>query len=75
MRFRAIYKIFIQVTRFLIQKLSQICLQQLTNHIKNTLPHLRNKLQKQAKEMEKEVAQYKGYDSNDPSRKTKLMLR
>jgi len=55
--------------------LQKVLNQQLTNHIKNTLPHLRNKLQKQAKEMEKEVAQYKGYDSNDPSRKTKLMLR
>lgn len=55
--------------------LQKVLNQQLTNHIKNTLPHLRNKLQKQAKEMEKEVEQFKDFDPNDPSRKTKTMLR
>jgi len=55
--------------------LQKVLNQQLTGHIKNTLPRLRNKLQKQAKEMEKEVANYKDYDPNDPSMKTKTMLK
>jgi len=55
--------------------LQKVLNQQLTNHIKNTLPHLRSKLQKQAKEMEKEVQKYQNFDPNDPSRKTKAMLR
>ena len=48
--------------------------QQLTNHIKETLPALRNKLQSQLLSMEKEVAEYKNYNSNDPSRNTKNLL-
>ena len=49
--------------------------QQLTNHIKDTLPALRSKLQKQMMEMEKEVDEYKNYKPDDPSRKTKAMLQ
>lgn len=48
--------------------------QQLTNHIKETLPALRNKLQSQLLTMEKEVAEYKNFSPNDPSRSTKALL-
>jgi len=49
--------------------------QQLTNHIRETLPGLRDKLQRQMLELEKEVAQYKHFQPNDPSIKTKAMLQ
>jgi len=48
--------------------------QQLTNHIKDTLPSLRNKLQSQLISMEKEVAEYKNFSPDDPSKKTKALL-
>ncbi|XP_070581874.1 dynamin-1-like isoform X3 [Ptychodera flava] len=49
--------------------------QQLTNHIRDTLPTLRSKLQGQMLSMEKEVAEYKNIRPDDPSRKTKAMLQ
>lgn len=48
--------------------------QQLTNHIKDTLPSLRDTLQKKLYSMEKEVAEYRNLDINDPSRKTKILM-
>lgn len=47
---------------------------QLTSHIKDTLPALRNKLQSQLISMEKEVAEYKNFSPDDPSKKTKALL-
>lgn len=47
---------------------------QLTSHIKDTLPALRNKLQTQLISMEKEVAEYKNFSPDDPSKKTKALL-
>ncbi|KAI6173234.1 Dynamin GTPase [Aphelenchoides besseyi] len=49
--------------------------QQLTNHIKDTLPSLRDTLQKKLYSMEKEVAEYKNLDYNDPGRKTKALMQ
>lgn len=49
--------------------------QQLTNHIRDTLPALRDKLQKQMLTLEKDVAEYKHFQPNDPSLKTKAMLQ
>ncbi|XP_072014717.1 dynamin-1-like isoform X3 [Amphiura filiformis] len=49
--------------------------QQLTNHIRDTLPQLRNKLQTQLLAMEKDVAEYKNFRPDDPARKTKAMLQ
>lgn len=48
--------------------------QQLTNHIRDTLPGLRNKLQSQMLAVEKEVEEYKNYRPSDPSFKTKALL-
>merc|ERR1711936_301325 len=48
---------------------------QLTNHIRDTLPALRDKLQRQMLGLEKEVDQYKYFQPNDPSIKTKAMLQ
>lgn len=48
--------------------------QQLTNHIRETLPALRNKLQSRLISMEKEVAEYKNYSPDDPTKKTKALL-
>ena len=48
--------------------------QQLTNHIKDTLPALRNKLQSQLISLEKEVAEYKNFSADDPAKKTKALL-
>ena len=53
----------------------QKCLnQQLTNHIRETLPGLRNQLTKQMVGMEKDVRDFKDFKPNDPGRKTKAML-
>jgi replication fork clamp-binding protein CrfC len=57
-------------TAFLQKTLNQ----QLTNHIKETLPALRNKLQTQLLSLEKEVAEYKNFSPDDPSKKTKALL-
>ena len=58
-------------TVFLQKQLNQ----QLTDHIRETLPALRDKLQRQMLGLEKEVAQYKHFQPNDPSIKTKAMLQ
>lgn len=50
-------------------------LQQLTNHIRDTLPALRSKLQSQLLSIEKEVEEYKNFRPDDPSRKTKALLQ
>ena len=51
-----------------------ILLQTLTNHIRDTLPSLRSKLQAEVLSMEKEVEEYKRFKPDDPSRKTKALL-
>jgi len=48
--------------------------QQLTNHIRDTLPALRNKLQSTLLSLEKEVAEYKNFSPDDPGKKTKALL-
>ncbi|XP_047736526.1 dynamin isoform X2 [Hyalella azteca] len=55
--------------------LQRVLNQQLTNHIRETLPALRDKLQKQYLSMEKEVEQYKHFRPDDPAIKTKAMLQ
>uniref|UniRef100_A0A9J8BFA6 dynamin GTPase n=1 Tax=Cyprinus carpio carpio TaxID=630221 RepID=A0A9J8BFA6_CYPCA len=49
--------------------------QQLTNHIRDTLPALRSKLQSQLLSLEKEVDEYKNFKPDDPARKTKALLQ
>ena len=46
----------------------------LTNHIRDTLPALRSKLQAEVLSMEKEVSEYKKFKPGDPGMKTKAML-
>ncbi|PAV72789.1 hypothetical protein WR25_15296 isoform B [Diploscapter pachys] len=48
---------------------------QLTNHIRDTLPTLRDSLQKKLFALEKDVAEYKNFAPNDPGRKTKALLQ
>ncbi|XP_046972832.1 dynamin isoform X2 [Vanessa cardui] len=55
--------------------LQRVLNQQLTNHIRDTLPGLRDKLQKQLLTLEKDVEQYKHFRPDDPSIKTKAMLQ
>lgn len=55
--------------------LQKVLNQQLTNHIRETLPGLRDRLQKQLLSLEKEVEQYKYFRPDDPSIKTKAMLQ
>ncbi|XP_023248240.1 dynamin isoform X3 [Copidosoma floridanum] len=55
--------------------LQRVLNQQLTNHIRDTLPALRDRLQKQKLAMEKEVEQYKHFRPDDPAIKTKAMLQ
>lgn len=47
---------------------------QLTNHIRDTLPGLRDNLQKKMFAMEKDVAEFRNYQPNDPSRKAKALM-
>ncbi|XP_037070509.1 dynamin-like, partial [Pollicipes pollicipes] len=55
--------------------LQRVLNQQLSNHIRETLPSLRDKLQKQLLSMEKEVEEYRHFRPDDPSIKTKAMLQ
>ncbi|CAH0559043.1 unnamed protein product [Brassicogethes aeneus] len=55
--------------------LQRVLNQQLTNHIRDTLPGLRDKLQKQLLTLEKDVEQFKYFRPDDPSIKTKAMLQ
>ncbi|CAH0385813.1 unnamed protein product [Bemisia tabaci] len=55
--------------------LQRVLNQQLTNHIRETLPGLRDRLQKQMLTLEKEVDQFKHFRPDDPSIKTKAMLQ
>ncbi len=55
--------------------LQKVLNQQLTNHIRDTLPALRNKLQSQLISMEKDVEEYKNFKPDDPSRKTKALMQ
>uniref|UniRef100_A0A8C4R9E5 dynamin GTPase n=1 Tax=Eptatretus burgeri TaxID=7764 RepID=A0A8C4R9E5_EPTBU len=55
--------------------LQKVLNQQLTNHIRDTLPALRNKLQSQLLGLEKEVEEYKHFRPDDPTRQTKALLQ
>ncbi|XP_065209638.1 dynamin isoform X3 [Planococcus citri] len=55
--------------------LQRVLNQQLTNHIRDTLPGLRDKLQKQLLTLEKDVDQFKYFRPDDPAVKTKAMLQ
>ncbi|NXW04897.1 DYN3 protein, partial [Fregetta grallaria] len=48
---------------------------QLTNHIRDTLPAFRSKLQSQLLSIEHEVEVYKNFRPEDPTRKTKALLQ
>lgn len=49
--------------------------QQLTNHIRECLPALRNRLQENILSMEKEVEMYKNFRPDDPAQKTKALMQ
>ncbi|ELK27775.1 Dynamin-3 [Myotis davidii] len=55
--------------------LQKVLNQQLTNHIRDTLPNFRNKLQAQMLSIEHEVDAYKNFKPEDPTRKTKALLQ
>ena len=55
--------------------LQKVLNQQLTNHIRDTLPALRDKLQRQLQSLEKEVEEFKNCDVNDPTRKSKALMQ
>ncbi|KAF8381302.1 dyn-1 [Pristionchus pacificus] len=57
------------------QHLQQTLNLQLTNHIRDTLPGLRDSLQKKMFSMEKDVAEFKNFQPNDPSRKAKALMQ
>ncbi|XP_072919685.1 dynamin 3a isoform X1 [Hemitrygon akajei] len=54
--------------------LQRILNEQLTNHIRETLPVLREKLQRQLTNLEKEVEEFKNCRCDDPALKTKALL-
>lgn len=55
--------------------LQRVLNQQLTNHIRDTLPALREKLRKQQFALEKEVEEFRHFRPDDPTMKTKAMLQ
>ncbi|XP_072397963.1 dynamin-like isoform X2 [Diabrotica undecimpunctata] len=55
--------------------LQKVLNEQLTNHIRNTLPSLRDNLQKQVIILEKELGDFKNFSPDDPSVKSKAMLQ
>nr|BAC38575.1 unnamed protein product [Mus musculus] len=58
-----------------IPHLQKVLNQQLTNHIRDTLPNFRNKLQGQLLSIEHEVEAFKNFKPEDPARKTKALLQ
>jgi dynamin GTPase len=54
--------------------LQKLLNQTLINHIRTALPSLRSKLQGEVQAMEKEVEEYKRFNPNDPTIKTKALL-
>ncbi|XP_065113428.1 dynamin 3a isoform X2 [Paramisgurnus dabryanus] len=55
--------------------LQRVLNQQLTNHIRDTLPAFRSQLQGQLLSLDKEAKEYKFLNSDDPSRKTKALMQ
>uniref|UniRef100_A0A8C1UZG5 dynamin GTPase n=1 Tax=Cyprinus carpio TaxID=7962 RepID=A0A8C1UZG5_CYPCA len=55
--------------------LQKVLNQQLTNHIRDTLPAFRSKLQSQLLSLDREAEEYRHYRPDDPSRKTKALLQ
>uniref|UniRef100_A0AAQ6IPF1 Interferon-induced GTP-binding protein Mx n=1 Tax=Anabas testudineus TaxID=64144 RepID=A0AAQ6IPF1_ANATE len=55
--------------------LQRILNQQLTNHIRDTLPTFRSHLQSQLLALKKEAEEYKNYSPDDPARRTKTLLQ
>jgi dynamin GTPase len=55
--------------------LQEILNQQLTNHIRDTLPKLRDRLQEKRVQLEKEVNEYKNFAGSDATSKAKAMLQ
>ena len=55
--------------------LQRVLNQQLTNHIRESLPALRNKLQNQMQAMKKDVEEYENFRPDDPGRKSKVMMQ
>ncbi|XP_029285121.1 dynamin 3a isoform X2 [Cottoperca gobio] len=55
--------------------LQSILNQQLTNHIRETLPAFRSHLQSQLLGLSKEAEEYKQYSCDDPARRTKTLLQ
>ncbi|ELK16274.1 Dynamin-3 [Pteropus alecto] len=55
--------------------LQKVLNQQLTNHIRDTLPSFRSKLQGQLLSIEHEVEAYRNFKPEDPTRKTKALLQ
>uniref|UniRef100_A0A673K4X8 Dynamin-2 n=1 Tax=Sinocyclocheilus rhinocerous TaxID=307959 RepID=A0A673K4X8_9TELE len=55
--------------------LQRLLNQQLTNHIRDTLPALRSRLQGQLLSLDKEAGEYKCLNPDDPSRKTKALMQ
>ena len=49
--------------------------QQLTNHIRETLPALRSRLEENVMSLEKEVKGFEHYNPDDPSMKTKALMQ
>lgn len=55
--------------------LQKVLNQQLTNHIKDCLPSLRDKLQRQLITLERDVEEFKNCNADDPSRKSKALMQ
>uniref|UniRef100_A0A8B9JA52 Dynamin n=1 Tax=Astyanax mexicanus TaxID=7994 RepID=A0A8B9JA52_ASTMX len=54
--------------------LQRVLNQQLTNHIRDTLPAFRSRLQAQLLLLDKEAEEYRHMNPDDPSRKTKALM-
>ncbi|CAG5112235.1 Oidioi.mRNA.OKI2018_I69.chr2.g6474.t1.cds [Oikopleura dioica] len=54
--------------------LQKVLNQQLTNHIRESLPKVRSRLAKQMTDIEKEVKDFKDFKPDDPGRQTRTML-
>ena len=55
--------------------LQKVLNQQLTNHIRDSLPSLRDKLHRQLQVLEKDVEEFKHLQADDPTRKSKALMQ
>lgn len=65
----------VHICNLIVSLVSFFFLKQLTNHIRETLPALRSRLEENIMAIEKEVKGFENFNPDDPSMKTKALMQ